>query len=145
MFGYGRHKYTFENRCKEEGKLLLGDETTKIFLNANGIKNDVGPRLKAVLDYIAGRENKDGFVMELEKAVREAKHNREWRHEYMTLMMRDQENIEKGIKQGRDEGLDTGIRGMVSVLKEMNVSDEEIIKKLKEKFSLDDEKAKKYL
>ena len=63
----------------------------------------------------------------------------------MTLMMRDQENIEKGIKQGRDEGLDTGIRGMVSVLKEMNVSDEEIIKKLKEKFSLDDEKAKKYL
>ena len=63
----------------------------------------------------------------------------------MTLMMRDLENIEKGIKQGRDEGLDTGIRGMVSVLKEMNVSDEEIIKKLKEKFSLDDEKAKKYL
>ena len=145
MFGYGRHKYTFENRCKEEGKLLLGDETTKIFLNANGIKNDVGQRLKAVLDYIAGRENKDGFVMELEKAVREAKRNREWRHEYMTLMMRDQENIEKGIKQGRDEGLDTGIRGMVSVLKEMNVSDEEIIKKLKEKISLDDEKAKKYL
>lgn len=30
----------------------------------------------------------------------EAKKNREWRHEYMTLLMRDQENIEKGIKKG---------------------------------------------
>jgi len=33
------------------------------------------------------------------EAVKEAKKNREWRHEYMTLLMRDQKNIEKGIKQ----------------------------------------------
>ena len=28
--------------------------------------------------------------------MQEAKKNREWRHEYMTLLMRDQENVEKG-------------------------------------------------
>ena len=33
-------------------------------------------------------------------AVKRAKKNREWRHEYMTLLMRDQENIEKGIEKG---------------------------------------------
>ncbi len=32
----------------------------------------------------------------LEEAVKEAKKNREWRHEYMTLLMRDQENVKKG-------------------------------------------------
>lgn len=32
----------------------------------------------------------------LEEAVKEDKKNREWRHEYMTLLMRDQENVEKG-------------------------------------------------
>lgn len=32
----------------------------------------------------------------LEEAVKEAKKNREWRHEYMTLLMRDRENVEKG-------------------------------------------------
>ena len=32
----------------------------------------------------------------LEEAVKEAKKNREWRHEYMMLLMRDQENVKKG-------------------------------------------------
>jgi len=38
----------------------------------------------------------DSYVEKLEEAVQEAKKNREWRHEYMTLLMRDQENVEKG-------------------------------------------------
>lgn len=32
IFGRGRHKYTFENTCKEDRELLLKDETTKVFL-----------------------------------------------------------------------------------------------------------------
>ena len=43
--------------------------------------DDISEELKAFLDYVA---------------VREAKKNREWRHEYMTLLMRDQENVELG-------------------------------------------------
>lgn len=46
----------------------------------------------------------DNFVRRLAEAVEKAKKNREWRHEYMTLLMRDQENIEKGIEKGRLEG-----------------------------------------
>ena len=38
----------------------------------------------------------------LEEAVREARKNREWRHEYMTLLMRDQENQEIGEKRGEE-------------------------------------------
>ncbi len=52
------------------------------------------------MDYAAGKRPDDGFVKKLEEAVKEAKKNREWRHEYMTLLMSDQENIEKGIEQG---------------------------------------------
>ena len=33
-----------------------------------------------------------------------AKQNKEWRREYMTLLMRDQENIDKGREQGLEEG-----------------------------------------
>ena len=32
----------------------------------------------------------------------EAKCNRAWRHEYMTLFMRDQENLEKGHRKGKE-------------------------------------------
>lgn len=60
------------------------------------------PELKAFLDYVAGKKPADPFVDELEAAVKNARKNREWRHEYMTLLMRDQENMEIGEKRGEE-------------------------------------------
>ena len=96
IFKKGRHIYTFENICKEDKSISMGDETTKIFLNADGKMDDVSEELKAFLDYVAGKKPEDTYVQELDEAVKEAKKNREWRHEYMTLLMRDQENQEIG-------------------------------------------------
>ena len=96
LYGKGRHIYTFENICKEDNSISMGDEAIKIFLNADGTMDDVSRELKAFLDYVAGQKPEDSYVEKLEEAVQEAKKNREWRHEYMTLLMRDQENVEKG-------------------------------------------------
>ncbi len=101
LFGKGRHIYTFENYCKEDKTLPLGDETSKIFLNADSEMNDVSEELRAFLDYVAGKGSRDTFVQKLQEAVDEAKKNREWRREYMTLLMRDQENMEQGMKKER--------------------------------------------
>ncbi len=76
----------------------------KIFLNTQGTQDDVSKELKAFLDYVAGKETEDSYVEELEEAVKKAKRNREWRHEYMTLLMRDQENQEIGEKRGEKRG-----------------------------------------
>ena len=103
-FGKGRHIYTFENICKEDGSISMGDEAVKIFLNAKGTMDDVSKELKAFLDYIAGKKPVDSYVEKLEEAVKEAKKNREWRHEYMTLLMRDQENQKIGEKRGEKRG-----------------------------------------
>lgn len=100
IFGKGRHIYTFENTCREDQNLLLGDGTTKIFLNAGSEMDDVSKELRAFLDYVAGKWTDDPYVKKLDDAVKEAKKNRNWRHEYMTLLMRDQENIEKGRTEG---------------------------------------------
>lgn len=96
LYGEGRHIYTFENICKEDNNITMGDEAVKIFLNADGMMDDVSGELKAFLDYVAGQKPEDSYVKKLDKAIQEAKMNREWRHEYMTLLMRDQENMEKG-------------------------------------------------
>lgn len=32
LFGKGRHLYTFENICREDNGITLGDGTTKLFL-----------------------------------------------------------------------------------------------------------------
>ena len=62
------------------------------------------------MDYVSGKEPEDAYVRKLEQAVAEAKKNREWRHEYMTLLMRDQENLERGRREGRREGREEGRR-----------------------------------
>ena len=81
-----------------DNSVFLDNRAVKIFLNASGGQDDVSRELKAFQDYVAGVESEDDFVKRVAEAVREAKKNREWRHEYMTLLMRDQENIEKGIE-----------------------------------------------
>lgn len=109
VFGKNRCRYTFENLCLEEKNLPLGDGTTKIFLNASGTMDDVSPELKSFLDYVAGKKNDDSFVKELDEEVRKVRESKEWRRDYMTLLMRDQENIEKGIKIGLERGLEQGL------------------------------------
>ena len=59
----------------------------------------------------------------------------------MTLLMRDQENIEKGMEQGVKKGIEV----MVSALKDFGVNDADIIQTLQEKFELSKEEAKKYV
>ena len=141
VFGKGLHKYTFENVCLEDGEVRLQDGAVKIFLNAASNRQDVSQKLCAFLDYLAGKKTDNTYVEKLEDAVRKAKMNREWRHEYMTLLMRDLENREKG----REEGLEEGIQGMVEALKELNISAQVIINKLQEIFRLSYEDAQKYV
>ena len=140
-FKKARHIYTFKNFCEEDKDLSLHDETAKIFLNADSSLDDVSRELRAFLDYVAGKDSDDSFVMKLQEAVREAKKNREWRHEFMTLLMRDQENIEKGIQQGREEG----IKGTVSILKKLGVPRQTIALKIQEQYNLSPETCEKYL
>ncbi len=157
LFGKGRHIYTFENICREDRGIFLSDGTAKIFLNAQGSMDDVSDELKAFLDYVAGKKPDDSFVQELEAAVKEARKNREWRHEYMTLLMREQEceqrglkqgleqGLEQGIKQGMKEGLEQGILGMVSTLNYLSVPEEVILQELEKKFHLSRSEAESYM
>lgn len=161
-FGRGESIYTFENMCREVPGLPLGDETYKIFLNAKGASQDVSAELQAFLQYVAGKKSDSPFVKRLEKAVVAAKKNKEWRHEFMTLHMRDLENIEKGREEGRQEGLLEGRReghqeghqeGLlegrqettVRVYQELGMTKAATLEVVKRDFSLNDENALKVL
>lgn len=114
-FGEGLHKYTFENLCKERPQIGLGDEATKIFLCAGGDADDVSEEMKDFLDWLTGKEGKSILVRNLDNAVKGVKNKEEWRLEYMTLLMRDQEMIQKGREEGKEQGRidalkDTAIR-----------------------------------
>lgn len=63
----------------------------------------------------------------------------------MTLLMRDQENIEKGREEGKAEGRIEGIFGMISSLRDLNIPDSIILQQLQEKFLLTKEESQEYL
>ena len=101
--GKGLHKYTFENRCKEMPELVLGDESTKIFLCAGGNADDVSDDMKDFLNWLTTEQIGDSeLVKKLQNAVENAQNQEEWRLEYMTLLMRDNEMREEGREEGRN-------------------------------------------
>ena len=110
QYGEGRHVYTFTNRCKENLNLEMGDGTTKIVLNAAGTMDDVSGSLKEFLNYVAGKPSDDEYVRKLDDAVKMARANKEWRREYMTLMMRDLENQEMGAARAHKEMIERLLR-----------------------------------
>ncbi len=108
LFGENRHIYTFENRCIQNTKLGLGDDTVKIILNTKGTMDDIGPEMKRLLDFIDGKEPADDFTMQLADAVRSVRDNEKWRLDYMTLQMSYQEKFEQGVEQGLEQGIEKG-------------------------------------
>ena len=112
-FNHELHKYTFENRCNELPGLVLGDEATKIFLCAGGNADDVSDDMKDFLEWLTtGKSGRSKLVNNLEEAVQKAKDHEEWRVEYMTLLMRDQEMM----KKGRNEAIFSFVQdGIISI------------------------------
>lgn len=83
---------------------MLGDESTKIFLCAGGDANDVSDDMKEFLEWLTtGKTDQCELVNNLDLAIQKARDHEEWRLEYMTLLMRDQEMMKKGREEGRNQ------------------------------------------
>ncbi len=102
-FKKGYPRYTFENVCLEDEGLHLNDGTHKIFFNTKKYGEQSNEKLKMFLKYIQGEESEHEFVQRLEQKIQQVKENKEWRVEYMTLLMREQEialeSFENGMHQ----------------------------------------------
>lgn len=105
-FSDGRHIYTFENRCLEDPSLVLGDETTEVFLSTRGEKDDVDAELKEFLSYIenstdsCAQQASSPLVREIHKRVAEVKRNKDMEIQYMAFLQRDMENPEQKREHG---------------------------------------------
>ena len=109
--------YTFTYRCHQVDGLELGDGTTKIFLNADSNADDINDKLRAFLDYVAGKEVDDDFVRRVDEKVKAAKLNKEWRNLYMTMRMRDLENKEQGREEGEQNAMVQAIKKVMEKLR----------------------------
>ena len=110
VFKQGRFKYTFQNICRENNKLYLNDGTVKIFFNTAGTKGRITKSTQNNLKFIENNTAGDDFTQKLAQEVQKIKENKEWKVEYMTLLMREREKyndgLTAGIALGRAEGKD---------------------------------------
>ena len=144
-FGKDRWRYTFQNICMEDKKLLLSDGTVKIFFNTTGTKGRINKDAKNILKFIESSAAEDDFTGKLAQEVVKIKENKEWQVEYMTLMMREREKYNEGRIAGRIEGR---IEGAVATYEEMGLSFSETASHVARKFNMPlyeaEENVKKY-
>ena len=93
--------YTFENRCLEAPSLALGDESVKVVVNTKGSDGAIGPELKELVRYLDDGTVSGSYSQTLEAAVQSVKSSAERRHEYMILMVREQEIRAQEREEGR--------------------------------------------
>ena len=91
----------------------LGDETTKIFLNAKGTVGEVDKDIANILSYVDGKAAEGKFTKDVALEVEKVKQHKETRVEYMTLMMELQQQRREGRKEGKDLALVSTIRNLM--------------------------------
>ena len=113
-FGQGLYRYSFENRCAEDGQLLLRDETYKLFFNTTGTKGDISPKLRSLLQYMndtsayAVEQTDCELIRKIDRAVSMAKMDDEWRHAYMMYQIQERDAELRGEKRGELRGISKG-------------------------------------
>lgn len=103
------HKYSFENTCREDQSLLLGDEAIKVFLTPEGTEEDVSPKMKNFLNFVKGAVPVDDFTRRLSEAVAEKKESADMKLEYMSYIANMQDEREAGYAEGHTNGFEEAI------------------------------------
>lgn len=133
-----RWKYTFQNVCQEDSKITLNDQTTKIFFNTKGTKGSINKEAKKILEFIENNAPEDDFTKRLAEEVQKIKENKEWKVEYMTLLMREREKYKEGYAEGE-------ARGIIDFALDLGYSNEEILTTLQKKLKITKQQADEYL
>ena len=143
--------YTFENVCREEPDLTLGDDTFKIVVNTKGTRGEISDELREILKYLDTEEVTGKISEELDNAVKEIKSSEERRLEYMMLYTRDSEMMARGRREGmqigKQEGIQEGkILQAISMYRELvNYDDPQITEAIMNKFNLSRAEAEKFV
>ena len=103
LFGKGLPVYTFRNRCDEDNSVILGDCTTKVFLNAAECDKIEDKELKAFMEYVKTGQAETPYTDFINKMVKDAQENPYWKREYMDAMMAAVHQ-EKEMRKAEEQG-----------------------------------------
>lgn len=85
IFNKGLAKYSFENICHEDNSIKLNDRTYKYFFIANNYDKILNVKQRSFLELIINNKCTSPFAEKIAYLVEDAKHNTQWRKQFMDL------------------------------------------------------------
>ena len=107
-FGKGKYVYHFHMTCDEDESIQLHDKMNWIFYNTTADLSEVPEGIKKFLNYIENEHAEDEFTRLLDKEVKNARLNEEWRSEYLKTYVNDMDMRREGYIEGEKLGLERG-------------------------------------
>ncbi len=101
IFEKGLACYSFENLCREDTSIHLNDRAYKYFFIAQNCAKILNEKQKAFLQLVLGQKASDNFTRRIEELTEEAKHNTQWRHQYMEWERQRTYDFENGMEAGK--------------------------------------------
>ncbi|MBP3367274.1 MAG: Rpn family recombination-promoting nuclease/putative transposase [Treponema sp.] len=116
FIGSGLPVSTFENICREDKGIALNDRAYKVFFNAEKYDTMADREQKSFFKFLRCGASESAFTKKLDAMVERAKHNAQWRHQFMTwsIAMQDavdaavEEAVEIAVEQERARSLQEG-------------------------------------
>ena len=99
LFEKGLPCYSFENLCREDVSIHLNDRSYKYFFIADNCDKILNEKQKAFLGLVVGKKGSDTFSKKVEQLTEEAKHNIQWKRQYMEWERQRTYDFENGKEQ----------------------------------------------
>ena len=125
VFEKGLPCYTFENLCLEDTSIHLNDRAYKYFFIADNCDKILDEKQKAFLGLVVGKKASDKFSKKIEQLTEEAKHNTEWKRQYMEWERQRTYDFENGKEFGEKQ---KAIKDALLLIQKYNISPEDAAK-----------------
>ena len=104
IFKKGLPVYAFENLCRQDTKIPLGDRTLKYFFISDNCDKLLNEEQRAFLQLVSGRESSDAFTQRIASLTDRVKRNIEYKRQFMEWERQKTYLFNKG----KEEGIATG-------------------------------------
>ncbi|MBR0400684.1 MAG: Rpn family recombination-promoting nuclease/putative transposase [Mogibacterium sp.] len=96
-------RYEFRELCTDDTTIALDDGTYKVFINADYKQDDIPIEMRALFDYLCGKEPDSDLTRDIAESIARAKKNRKWEREYVQFIEKMMEERNIGRAEAWDE------------------------------------------
>ena len=133
--------------CDEDESIQLHDKMNWIFYNTTADLSEAPEGIKKFLSYVENEHAEDEFTRLLDKEVKNARLNEEWRSEYLKTYVNDMDMRREGYLEGEEYGKAEGKRLGIAEGEMLgrNAREQELLKNLMHTMNLTEAEAREKL